>query len=138
VLGDYSPLEMLEMGVFGGNYFAAETNFHKYPQPLRNLALDNTNAYNVYSNYYEAKAGKNLKFWLERGWIYPEDPLGWFQWYCMYDTGRRHSIDSHQIRRRELYSKRWLTRARNLIIIDKPVSPVIKQGLLQWSINWEL
>ena len=34
----------------------------------------------------------------QKGWIHPDDPRGWFEWYCKYFLGRRHEDDERQIK----------------------------------------
>lgn len=103
-----SPYEMLSMGVFGGAYFrnATECDFEGLGDVTK-LARANCNKFDVNANYYRAKAGETYEQWLSNGWIFPEDPLGWFQWYCRYHAGRGHMRDEHQIARHENYRKRW-------------------------------
>ena len=33
-------------------------------------------------NTYGVKYGGSLEMWEESGWMHPQDPYGWFQWYC--------------------------------------------------------
>ena len=35
-------------------------------------------------NYFGVNASQTLSVWRKKGWIYPADPRGWFQWYCRY------------------------------------------------------
>ncbi len=93
-------------------------------------------------NKYKVPAGSSLKSWESKGWIKPQDPYGWVHWYCRFFMGRRTPDDRRQI-------KRWLGyagpngRFRNQLINlirekktnhkDTRVSPVIRQGLLQWA-----
>lgn len=42
-------------------------------------------------NYFGVNASQSLAVWRRSGWIRPQDPRGWFQWYCRYYTGRYDS-----------------------------------------------
>jgi hypothetical protein len=35
-------------------------------------------------NYFGVDASQPLAEWKRKGWIHPDDPRGWFQWYCRY------------------------------------------------------
>jgi hypothetical protein len=50
-------------------------------------------------NFFGVNASLPLAAWRKNGWIYHEDPRGWFQWYCRYYRGRRCLDDDRQIRR---------------------------------------
>ena len=85
-------------------------------------------------NRFKVKSGLSRKEWLEKGWIFKEDPLGWFQWYCRYSMGRRISrIDEIQI-------KRWKKFKRHVMAIKKNCEPLNlscrrrqRQAILQWA-----
>lgn len=129
-----TPAEMLERGVFGGAYFgrATEEDFDGLDPDTRRLARQNVRTTRSRAlNAYEVFSGMSYLEWYERGWIFPEDPLGWFHWYCRYHAGRRHERDGHQIGRWFRYADRWSTAYRWTTV--EPHSPVVKQGLLQWA-----
>lgn len=128
-----TPREMLEMGVFGGNYFhnASDEDFEGLGE-VTELAYENMGPYDKSKNYYEARAGESYEQWMKNGWIFPEDPLGWFHWYCRYHAGRRHERDAHQMRRWVNY-ERWARVARTQALTKGDASAVVKQGLLQWG-----
>ena len=128
-----TPQKMLEMGVFGGSYF--DDKIKEYPKSwFKNAKLSKT--FDVKKNQFKVKAGLSRKEWMDKGWIFKEDPLGWFQWYCRFENGRRiPRIDKIQI-------KRWKAFRRHVAAIKKNCEPSNihcrrkqRQAILQWAYN---
>ena len=128
-----TPQKMLEMGVFGGSYFGNKIN--EYPKSwFKNAKLSKT--FYIEKNRFKVKAGLSRKEWIDKGWIFKEDPLGWFQWYCRFKNGRRiRRIDEVQI-------KRWKAFKRHVAAIKKNCEPgnihcrrKQRQAILQWAYN---
>ena len=128
-----TPKKMLELGVFGGAYFGL--NIKEYPKSWFNNAKISKN-FDVNLNRFKVKSGLSRKEWQEKGWIFKQDPLGWFQWYCRYSCGRRIAhIDEIQI-------KRWKNFIRHVIAVKKNCEPIDlncrrrqRQAILQWAYN---
>jgi hypothetical protein len=126
-----TPREMLRLGVFGGKYMtdcAAE-----FPANWFQGAKLCAQRHDPALNYFEVNASKPLSYWRENGWIYREDPRGWFQWYCRYYMGRRCKDDERQV-------KRWRAFRRHLAQVrahcrprDFERRPRQRQALLQWA-----
>jgi len=131
----FTPSRMIKLGVFGGAYFdkARPCDFDDLSVLTTKLAHYQRGVFDPRKNCFHAKAGLTYQDWHERGWIFDEDPLGWFHWYCRFYNGRRHPRDRHQISRHQKYNQRWGDRARNQLDRSGKISPVIMQGLLQWS-----
>ena len=92
-----TPKKMLELGVFGGAYFGL--SIKEYPKSWFINAKISKN-FDVNLNRFKVKSGLSRKEWQEKGWIFKQDPLGWFQWYCRFSNGRRIlHIDEIQIKR---------------------------------------
>ena len=124
---------MLELGVFGGSYF--RLNIKEYPKSwFKNLKISKT--FDVNLNQFKVKSRLSIEEWQKKGWIFKQDPLGWFQWYCRFSNGRRiPHIDEIQI-------KRWKSFNRHVIAIKKNCKPVDlscrrkqRQAILQWAYN---
>ena len=130
---EVTPKKMLELGVFGGSYFGLKIN--EYPKSWFKDAKI-SKKFNVDFNRFKVKSGLSRKEWLEKGWIFKEDPLGWFEWYCRFKNGRRISrIDEIQI-------KRWKAFKRHVTAIKKNCEPGDihcrrrqRQAILQWAYN---
>jgi len=129
---DLSPKKMLSMGVFGGKYM---TDCRKeFPKDWYIRAKLSPLFHDPKINYFKVKASQPLFVWQKKGWIYPNDPRGWFQWYCRYYMGRRiEGEDERQI-------KRWKAMTRHIAQITKNCRPgdllcrrVQRQALLHWA-----
>lgn len=94
---ELSPQQMLELGVFGGKYLTDCVD--EFPASWFRKAKLSPERRDPGLNCFGVQASKPLAYWREKGWIHPDDPRGWFQWYCRYWLGRRHADDARQIRR---------------------------------------
>ena len=130
---ELTPKKMLELGVFGGSYFGGKIK--EYPKSwFKNAKLSKT--FNIKQNCFRVAAGLSRKEWMDKGWIFKEDSLGWFQWYCRFVNGRRiPHIDTIQI-------KRWKAFKRPISAIKKNCDPgdihcrkKQRQAILQWAYN---
>lgn len=128
---ELTPQQMLELGVFGGNYFAGE--YSEYPKEWFDNARLTSGKPDPKLNYFEVSASQPLSVWQEKGWINSQDPLGWFQWFCRYYQGRRSKDDDRQI-------KRWKAMRRHKAQIQKGCVPgdltcrrKQRQALLHWA-----
>tara|TARA_B100001123_G_scaffold212287_1_gene239747 strand:- start:382 stop:843 length:462 start_codon:yes stop_codon:yes gene_type:complete len=126
-----SPKQMLELGVFGGFYFGKKIN--EYPKSwFKNAKLSNT--FDVKKNRFRVKAGLSRKEWLNKGWIFREDPLGWFQWYCRFTNGRRiPHIDEIQIKRWKAFTRHVTAIKKNCEQRDIHCRRRQRQAILQWA-----
>lgn len=127
-----TPQEMLELGVFGGKYM---TDCKKeFPIGWFKKAKLCHEFHNAELNYFKVNASQPLYVWKEKGWLYKEDPRGWFQWYCRYYMGRRIPIeDKRQI-------KRWKAMVRHIGAVKKNCNKgdlncrrKERQALLHWA-----
>lgn len=94
---ELTPKEMLALGVFGGKYMTDCRR--EFPASWFARAKLSPTHRDPKLNYFGVNASQPLGVWWRNGWIRPQDPRGWFQWYCRYYMGRRSSDDARQIRR---------------------------------------
>ena len=128
-----TPKKMLEFGVFGGSYFGLKIK--EYPESWFKNAKISKN-FNVDLNRFKVKSGLSRKEWLEKGWIFKEDPLGWFQWYCRYSMGRRIAhIDQIQIKRWKNFKRHVIAIKKNCESADINCRRRQRQAILQWAYN---
>jgi len=128
---ELTPAAMLALGVFGGKYLTdCSREFPKSWFARAKLAPGRRdNALNCFG----VDASQPLAEWRRKGWIHPDDPRGWFQWYCRYYRGRRMEDDARQI-------KRWKAIRRHVRQIQKNCEPGDvfcrprqRQALLHWA-----
>ena len=126
-----TPKEMLALGVFGGKYMtdcAAE-----FPADWFDEARLSPLRHDPQLNYFRVNASQPLAVWQANGWIYHEDPRGWFQWYCRYYRGRRIADDERQIRRWRAASRHIAQLQKNCRRGDLSCRPRQRQALLHWA-----
>ena len=132
---DLTPKKMLELGVFGGAYFN-DSSIKEFPKIWFKNAKT-SKKFDVKLNYFKIESGLSRKEWVEKGWIFKEDPLGWFQWYCRFSLGRRiEKIDEVQIKRWKAFGDRHAPAIRkNCEEGDMQCRRRQRQALLQWAYN---
>jgi hypothetical protein len=128
---ELTPKQMLRLGVFGGKYLTdcrAE-----FPRDWFTSAKLSDTGRQAALNFFGVNASQSLATWKLSGWIRPQDPRGWFQWYCRYYMGRRTADDRRQIRR-------WRGIARHVAAIRKNCEPGDlecrkrqRQAVLHWA-----
>jgi hypothetical protein len=126
-----TPKQMLALGVFGGKYMTDCVK--EFPKSWFVRAKLCPEKHDPELNYFKINASQPLSVWREKGWIFPEDPRGWFQWYCRYYMGRRIACDAKQI-------QRWRAIRRHLAQIKKNCRPgditcrrKQRQAVLHWA-----
>ena len=126
-----TPKQMLELGVFGGAYFGLKIN--EFPATwFKKVKLSKN--FDVNLNRFKIRAGLSREHWIEKGWIFKEDPLGWFQWYCRFTMGRRlPHIDEIQIKRWKNFTRHVKAIKKNCETGDLSCRKRQRQAILQWS-----
>jgi len=126
-----TPRKMLALGVFGGKYMTDCRD--EFPASWFRAAKLSPARRDPSLNFFGVDASKPLAYWKAKGWIRPEDPRGWFQWYCRYYMGRRCEDDERQI-------KRWKAMRRHVAQIrlhcrrgDLACRRKQRQALLHWA-----
>ena len=128
---ELSPKQMLRLGVFGGKYLGdcrAE-----FPKDWFVGAKLSKTRHDPALNFFRVSASQPLSVWREKGWIYHEDPRGWFQWYCRYYMGRRCVDDERQIKRWRAIRRHVSQLKRNCAPGDLNCRRKQRQALLHWA-----
>lgn len=130
---DLTPKQMLAVGIFDG-FYVDNTYLSEFPKEWFTKAKLAKQGPDENLNYFGVHASQPLSVWKKNGWIYKDDPRGWFQWYCRYYRGRRiPTEDARQI-------KRWYAMRRhigqivaNCRVGDTLCRPRQRQALLHWA-----
>ena len=134
---ELTPKQMLKLGVFGGKYMNdCKNEFPEewfYGAKLSRFKKDRN------LNFYKINASLPLSFWLSKGWIYKDDPRGWFQWYCRYYMGRRiEKEDFRQIKRWKAIKRHVGAVKKNCNQNDLNCRKKQRQALLHWAYDSRL
>ncbi len=128
---DLSPKQMLEMGVFGGKYMTDCKE--EFPKDWFSEAKLCHEKHDPGLNFFGVNASQPLRVWFQNFWIHPDDPRGWFQWYCRYYMGRRHEDDARQIKRWKAIQRHVSQIKKNCFPGDLGCRPRQRQAVLHWA-----
>lgn len=127
-----TPEQMLRLGVFGGKYMTDCRD--EFPDGWYAHAKLYHEEHLPELNYFGVNASLPLSEWRRRGWIHPDDPRGWFQWYCRYWMGRRMPGED------EWHIGRWLSFRRHAGQVQRNCPPRAedcrpkqRQALMNWA-----
>lgn len=130
-LPELTPQQMLEMGVFGGKYMTDGRD--EFPDAWFAQARLCHERHDPKLNFFGVNASQPLAVWRQKGWIYHEDPRGWFQWYCRYYMGRRCPDDQRQISRWKAMKRHIAQLKQHCLPEDLRCRPRQRQALLNWA-----
>jgi hypothetical protein len=129
---ELTPKQMLALGIFGGKYMTDCRG--EFPASWFAGARLAEAGRDPSLNYFGVDASQPLSVWRSKGWIHPDDPRGWFQWYCRYYMGRRMPDED----RRQI--GRWKAIRRHVAQIRRHCEPGDlfcrkrqRQALLHWA-----
>jgi hypothetical protein len=128
---ELTPKEMLALGVFGGKYMTDCKP--EFPADWFENARLCSERHDPALNCFGVNASQPLSEWQSKGWIYAEDPRGWFQWYCRYFMGRRCPDDERQIRRWRAMRRHIAQIRAHCIKGDLACRRRQRQALLHWA-----
>ena len=134
---ELTPAEMLALGVFGGCYMCDCKS--EFPAEWFTRAKLSPGRPDPSLNYFGIAASQPLAEWRRKGWIHPDDPRGWFQWYCRYFRGRRlPDEDARQIARWRGIRRHVAQLRRACTPGDLFCRPRQRQALLHWAYDSRL
>ena len=128
---ELTPKQMLRLGVFGGKYMTDCKS--EFPSDWFSDAKLCQAEHDPKLNFFGINASQPLSVWKEKGWIYEEDPRGWFQWYCRYYMGRRSVDDERQIARWRAVRRHIAQLNKNCPKKDLNCRRKQRQALLHWA-----
>ena len=129
---DLTPSQMLALGVFCGKYM--NDTRREFPARWFARAKLAVSGRDCSLNYFGVDASQPLSVWRNNGWIHPDDPRGWFQWYCRYYMGRRMTEeDRRQIKRWKAIRRHVAQLRRHCEPGDPHCRPRQHQALLHWA-----
>ena len=128
---ELTPKQMLALGVCGGKYMTDCRD--EFPADWFAKAKLCHERHDPKLNCFGVNASKPLSYWRAKGWIYDEDPRGWFQWYCRYYMGRRCPDDARQIARWKAMVRHIAQIKRNCLRGDLSCRKRQRQALLHWA-----
>jgi hypothetical protein len=133
---ELTPPELLRLGIFGGKYMTDCQD--EFPSAWFVDAKLSPERRDPVLNLFGVDASQPLSVWRAKGWLHPDDPHGWFQWYCRYYRGRRMEDDPRQIKRWKAMRRHVRQIERNCERGDVFCRRRQRQTLLHWAYDSRL
>lgn len=131
---ELTPKQMLALGVFGGVYMRdCIEEFPKEWFAKAKFQKKESYEHDPKLNFFGVNASQPLSVWCKKGWIYKDDPRGWFQWYCRYYMGRRSLDDERQIKRWKAFTRHIAQLKKHCRKEDFTCRPIQRQAVLHWA-----
>ena len=132
---DLTPKQMLKLGVFDG-WYVDSSYLKEFPKDWFTDAKLAKIGPDPKLNFFKIHASQPLEIWQKKGWIYKDDPRGWFEWYMRYYMGRRiPKEDARQIKRWKAITRHIGQIKKNCRAGDIFCRPRQRQALLHWAID---
>ncbi len=129
---ELTPAQLLRLGIFGGKYMTDCRR--EFPKSWFARAKLSPRRRDPSLNFFAVDASQPLSEWKRKGWIHPDDPRGWFQWYCRYYMGRRlPEEDARQIRRWKAIRRHVRQIQKHCDVSDLTCRRRQRQALLHWA-----
>jgi hypothetical protein len=129
---ELKPQELLRLGIFGGKYMTDCRR--EFPKAWFTHAKLSSKGRDKSLNFFGVDASQPLSVWRRKGWIFEDDPRGWFQWYCRYYMGRRlPGEDKRQIGRWKAIRRHVRQVEKNCEKGDIHCRRRQRQALLHWA-----
>ncbi len=129
---ELTPAQLLRLGIFGGKYMTDCRR--EFPKSWFARAKLSPRRRDPSLNFFGVDASQPLSEWKRKGWIHPDDPRGWFQWYCRYYMGRRlPEEDARQIRRWKAIRRHVRQIQKHCDVSDLTCRRRQRQALLHWA-----
>jgi hypothetical protein len=132
---DLTPKQMLILGIFDG-WYVDNSYIKEFPKDWFARAKLAKDGPDKNMNFFKVHASQPLEVWQKKGWIYKDDPRGWFHWYMRYYMGRRiPKEDMRQIKRWKAIRRHIGQIKKNCRAGDIFCRPRQRQALLHWAID---
>jgi hypothetical protein len=131
----HTPMEMLDLGIMQDAYYFPATKGLPSKYTNHPKALKRGDTKDPKQNHFGVASRQSWDEWKRKGWLHPEDPAGWIEWYFKYYEGRRlPKEDQRQIKRWKSFIARHQAQiVHSGQLKDLDARKKQRQALLHWA-----